>query len=338
MKKIDKKGFLKKGVAFWLSVMIVVSCIGCGKEKTSLFHICQRDLSYEETLVFGYIYGMTYNLKDTDAFDDLYEGEQSYGEYCKGQIQKDIIDTMLLYYEAGQNKLALSSEEKKKVSADTSGLIEYYGEKLLEGANINKKDVEAVYYMKALANKYITECLNEEEDEIEKRNYVKVYQVTFLTAKLDEKGNYDIDENGDVVMMDSASVSEKKQEAETFSTRAKEGEDIQSLVDEYGASVIGAEKYVNYNDLSKAYKTTVDGLSIGETSQPFAFDYGYYVIKLLSTEGDEYANAVADHDKATKNEEIKNKELQRLKELYIGTKTDYIEKEWDDIKIETFAK
>ena len=42
MKKIDKKGFLKKGVAFWLSVMIVVSCIGCGKEKNNAEKISQE--------------------------------------------------------------------------------------------------------------------------------------------------------------------------------------------------------------------------------------------------------------------------------------------------------
>lgn len=338
IKKMDEHIFLKQVTALLLILVTGISLIGCGKDKNSLFHICGQDLSYEETLVFGYIYGMTYNLKASDSFDTIYEGEQNYGTYCKGQIQQDIVDTMLLYHESKEKNLTLSSDEKKKVSDDVSKLIAYYGEAVFEAAGIKEKDIEAVCKMKALANQYVASYLEAEENNEETQRYVKVYQVTFLTAKLDGNGNYSLDDEGNVVMMDNTFISNQKQEAEMFATRVREGEDIKALVKEYDTSVNGVEKYLKYDDLSGEYKKIIDGLSVGETSQSFSFDYGYYVVKLLAADGDEYADAVADHDKATKNDKKRNEELQRLKEKYIGTSDDYKEKEWDDIRIETFVK
>ncbi|MGN0437023.1 MAG: peptidylprolyl isomerase [Lachnospiraceae bacterium] len=330
--------FAKKIVVVLLAVLCCVSLTGCEKKQKNLFHICGQDLSYEETLVFGYIYGMTYNLKMSDSFNEIYEGDMDYGTYCKNQIQQDIVHTMLLYHEAKQEKMTLSSDKKKEVSDNAEKLIAYFGKDVFEGGNIEKSDITTVYEMKAYAEEYVNRKLTVEETGETGDSYVRVYQVTFLTAKLNDNGNYDLDENGNVIMMDSAFCNEKKEEAEEFFDKVSEGTAIKSLVKEYDDSVIGVEKYLNYNDLSDSYKKAVDELSVGETSKPFSFGYGYYVVQLLSKDGAEYKDAVLEHDRATKSEELKEKELQRLKEKYIGTATDYIEEDWDLIKIETFVK
>lgn len=336
--RMNTNGALKNPLRFLLLMMLCLSLTGCGKANKALFHICGQDLSYEETMVFGYIYGMEYNLNESVSFDELYEGTMTYGAYCKQQIQEEIVNTMLLYNESKQENLSLSSEEKDMVASNVSRLIGYYGEDFFEAANIKENDVETVYKMKALAQKYVDACVTDDGTTPGAERYVKVCQVTFLTAKLDGNGNYDINENGEVEMLDAGAISKKRDEANDFSSRVKEGEDINTLLKEYDSSVVGAEKYLKYDDLSPEYRKAVDGLAVGETSAPFSFDYGYYVIQLLERDGGDFSKAIADHDTATLKDEKKNEELTRLRDKHIGNSTNYMEKDWEQIKIEAFVK
>lgn len=326
-----------KCIAVILIGIICFSVTGCGKQEKALFHVCGYDLSYEQTLVFGYIYGMNYNLKASDDFKADYEGGLNYGDYCKEQIQNDIIETLLLWNEAKDNKIKLSSEEKQQVSDNVKKLTEYFGSGRFEGADISQKDIETVYEMKALADAYVKQLTDDKQSDEASDTYVKVYQVTFLTAKLDANGNYTLDEDGNVIMEDSATASKMKEAAQTVSSRVQDGEDIKEVIKDYDASVTGAEKYLKVKDLPSAYRKEIEGMSVGDTSNPIGFDYGYYVVELLSEDGEDYAKAVANHEYATESEEKRTREIDRLKDKYIGTSTDYVEKNWSDIKIENFT-
>lgn len=331
------KSGLKKELLLLTAIIFMMLATGCEKKAGNVFHICGQDLSYEETLVFGYIYGMEYNLNASVSFDELYDGSLTYGQYCKQQIHDEIVDTMLLCHQAKEKGLSLSSEEKDTISTEVSGLMAYYGKDIFEKMNITEKDIKDVYEMKCFAQKYSEQLTAGEEEEGEPAQYVKVYQVTFLTAKLDGNGNYDLDENGNVMMLDASAISQKAEEAREFSVRVQDGEDIQTLVNEY-SSAIGVEKYLKYQDLPEEYKKAVDGLSVGKTSDAFSFEYGYYVIQLLQMDDKEYANIISHYDEATANDAKRQEELERLKDTNIGNSTDYIEEEWDDIDIHTFVK
>lgn len=321
-----------------LCLVLVMALTGCEKKKADVFHISGTDLSYEETLAFGFIYTRDANVNDREVLEEPYDATMSYGEYHKKQIKDDIVNTLLLYKEGKENKISLSSEDKDEIDIDSEELISYYGEGFLKSFNIEKNDIKHVFEMKAYANKYLERLANIDEEENVDR-YVKVYQVTFLTAKLDENGGYALDENGDVVMMDDSKVKEQKEKAQEFANQLKDGEEIEDLLKTAGKNVIGAEKYLKYDDLSEAYKKAVDGLSVGKTSEPFTFNYGYYVIKMLSQDGEDYAKAISAHDLATLKNDVQIQEVKRLQDKEIGNSKEYIEEDvWNTIGVDMLMK
>lgn len=327
-----------KRVMAFLCILLVISLSGCGSKKDMVFHVSGRDLTYEETLVFGFIYTKEYNINDADSLNDVYEGGISYGEYYKQQLKDEIVNTMLLASEAKSKGIKLSSDEKDDIETDVKGLVSYYGKDYLDSYNIEEKDMEAVFEMKKMADKYKENLVETESDKEEPERYVRVYQVTFPTAKLDEAGGYVMDEEGNVEMLDESLAAAKKGEAEEFLKQAKNGEDMEKLLKEYDSSVTGAEKYLKYKDLSEEYKRVVDGLSVNQIGGPVSFNYGYYVVKMLEQNGEEYAKALSDHEQATNDNATVSEEIKRLNDSKIGNSTEYVEEVWETIEIKNFMK
>lgn len=330
---------MKKRIIISLTMCLFTLALltGCGKKNQNLFHIDSQDLSYGQAKTFGYIYTMEYNITDSSMFQEVYEDGMTYEAYYKQQIKDDIVDTMLLYNEAKSEKISLSSEEKKDYKQKASEFEQYYGEDYLQAQDITTKDIQLVYEMKAFAGKYLN-SLSETSDAKEEEQYVKVEQVLFSTAKLDEDGNYVMDEEGNIEMLSDSECADIKEKAEEFSKKAQDGEDMEALAKQMDSSVTCAEKYLKYKDLPKEYKDSINAMSVGNVSDPISFRYGYYVVKLLEKDGKDYAKALSDHDKANISEENKNRELERLYRSHIGNSTDYVEKEWDSFEISDFMK
>ncbi len=330
---------IKSLIAAGLCLIMGISLFGCGTKGKTMFTVCQQELTYEETMVFGYAYGLEHNMNDRSQLEEPYDGEMTYAQYYKQQLKDEIVNTLLLYYEAKDNKIKLSGEERDALDEDMKAFNESFDKEFLKNAGIKSGDVKRVFEMKAYADSYIESLVSEMENEDTQERYVRVMQVTFLTAKLDADGRYALDADGNVEMLSASEIEEKKQQAEEFSTRAKEGEAVKDLLKEYDSSVTGNQKYMNYEDMPEAYRKAVDGLSVNQISKPIPFDYGYYVIQMLEQDGKDYAQAISAHDYATNFQQIKEKKLKNLYNTWIGNSTDYIEdKLWQKIDMSMFIK
>lgn len=324
-----------KKFGLFLSCFCFLLMTGC-KEKEDLFHIYGQDLSYGQAVTFGYIYTMDYNLTKQDDFDGVYEDGVLYGDYYMQQIRRDIVDTMLLYNEARAKEIKLSTEEKRRYEEDASKLEAFYGMDFLTEKGVSAEDVEKVYEMKALSRKYLDDLT--ENVKTEEESYQKVHQVMFSTAKLDDEGNYIMNEEGTVAMLSEDEAKLVKVAAEDFSTRAGEGESFDILLKEQDSHVTSSKRYLKYDDLPENYQKAMDKLSVGEVSDPIEFSYGYYVIQLLEKNSSSYGAALSDHDKATMQNEKEEAEKERLRKSHIGNSTDYVEKEWEEFEIMDFIK
>lgn len=337
--QIKRFCYIKSMVALGLFLMLGLCLFGCGAKRKTVFTVCQQELSYEETMVFGYAYGLEYNLNDPSQLEEPYNEEMTYGGYYKGQLKDEIVNTLLLYHEAKDNQIKLSAKDRDALDEAVEKFNSHFGESFLESKGIKSGDVERVLEMKAYADNYVESLISEIEDEKAEERYVRVMQVTFLTAKLDADGRYVLDEDGNVEMKSPLEIEEKRQQAEDFSTRAKDGEPIEALLKEYDSSVTGAQKYMKHEDMPEAYQKAVDGLSVNQVSAPIPFAYGYYVVQMLEQEGKDYAKAISDHERATAIQEKKDKVLKSLYNTEIGNSTDYVnEKLWQEIEISMFLK
>lgn len=328
------------------SVMFVAGLSACGKENGQVFSVNGETLSYREVAAFGLVYTNERNIVDRDILTEEYEDDQTYGDYYMERFEEDIVKTLLLAKEARSNKIKLSDEEKQTVKERASLLAEDFGEDFLKELKVESTDLEKIYELKLLADAYIkhisegdnADDSNDETDRQQER-YIRVYQVTFRTAEVDEEGLVKSDQDGNVIRIPQSEVMQKRQEADEFVEKVRAGEDMESLLKNYDFRVTGMEQYLKYKDLAPEYKAAVDNMREGEVSGVIPSIYGYYVIKLLNADAQElsetlalYANQVEEQDRA-------DEKLEQLYSLYIGNDTQYKDQElWDSFKIEQFIK
>lgn len=330
-------------------IILMAGLSACGRENKRVFSVSGETLSYREVTAFGLVYTKERNIVDKELLAEQYEGKQTYEDYYKEQFEEDIIETLLLAKEAKNKKVKLSDEEKQQVKDNAASLAEESGDVFLEGLGIETTDLEKIYELKLLGESYIRnisegETSDDEKDEQQTEageldRYIKVYQVTFRTAEVDENGMVKSDQDGNIVKMEPSEVAKKKQEADEFAEKLQAGEDMEALLKNYDSRVTGMEQYFKYNDLTPEYKKAVDNLKEGQTSGVISSIYGYYVIKLLDTDATELSETLSQHANRVEEQDRTDAELERLYSIYIGNDTEYKDQElWDGFQIQQFVK
>ena len=282
----------------FICIGLLVCLSACGKGNKWIFSLNGEELYDKDITVFGLIYAKEYNIENTDKLKETYEGNETYEEYYKSQLEEEIISTVLLYAKAKENNCKLTKEAEKEVSQNVEELIEAYGKEWIETKDITQSDIEKIYEMKLLGNSYIESLTGEEDEEVQKENtrYIKVYQVTFPVVLLDKNGMMQSNQDGTVQKQPEAEIAVKRSEAEAFAQKAKSGEDMEELVKDYDDTVTGAEKILKYEDLDLEYKKAVDKISEGESSDVITSEYGYYVIKLIDADDTEYEESISAYE------------------------------------------
>lgn len=318
-------------VSVGLCLVMMLGLVACGKSDEWIFSLNGEMLYDKDVAVFAYIYTMEYNVNNVEQLDEVYEDTTTYGEYYKQQLEEDIVTTVLLYKEAKENKIKLTDEEEEEIKVRTDKVLERFGEKVLEGRDISKSDIEKVYEMKLLGDAYLNSLPTGEQDERassgldsgEAERYVKVYQVTFPTVQLDEDGMVQSDTEGNLKKISVTEIAEKEQEANTFAESAKQGENMETLLQDCDVTVTGIEKYLKYEDLEPEYQTAVDRLSVGEVSDVIESDYGFYVIRLLEKTDKDYAETIKQHEQQSVDVSVKETEVERLYGDYAQPNREY---------------
>lgn len=325
----------------FICIGLLVCLSACGKGNKWIFSLNGEELYDKDITVFGLIYAKEYNIENTDKLKETYEGNETYEEYYKSQLEEEIISTVLLYGKAKENNCKLTKEAEKEVSQNVEELIEAYGKEWIETKDITQSDIEKIYEMKLLGNSYIESLTGEEDEEVQKENtrYIKVYQVTFPVVLLDKNGMMQSNQDGTVQKQPEAEIAVKRSEAEAFAQKAKSGEDMEELVKDYDDTVTGAEKILKYEDLDSEYKKAVDKISEGESSDVITSEYGYYVIKLIDADDTEYEESISAYETTKISQDKQDGVLKELYETYIGDDKDYKNnKKWEEITITSFLQ
>lgn len=336
------KSIIKLG----LCIVMMLSLGACGQSEDWVFLLHGEKIYKQDVAAFAYIYAMEYNINDVEQLEEIYEDTTTYGEFYKQQLEDDIVSVVLLYKEADTKHVKLSDEAKEQIQASTSKVMERFGKDVLEEAGVSKADIENVYEMKMLGNTYLDGLLEGEKEgeslessSDEEDRYIKVYQVTFPTVELDDDGMVQSDADGNLKKLSATEISDREQEAISFVENAKNGEDIESLLQQCDSDVSGIEKYLKYDDLEKNYKSAVDEMSVGEISDVIEADYGFYVIRLLEKDDAEFAGTVSNHEKESEGIAVQEEELERLYSEYAQPNKGYKNTGmWDLIDIKDYIK
>jgi parvulin-like peptidyl-prolyl isomerase len=322
--------------------LLVTGLFGCGKGNDWVFSLHGEKLYDTEVRAFGVIYASEHNIISSEQLEETYEGRKTYEDYYKEAFSDDLIETMVLYGEAKEKGVTLSEEEKEEVESKTTALTEKYGDTWLEVKNLTKDDIQEVFEKKALGEAYLKQQTEENEEtssDEEKERYVRVYEVCFPTVKINDDGMVASNQDGTLQNISATEKEEKKQQAEEFSDKAKEGEDMETLLKDYPSDVTGVERVLKYEDLDSTYKKTLEALGKNEISGVFETDYGYYVVKMLEQDDTEHGEKIENYEADTALEAKKDEVLEELMEVYAKDEAEYRNAEkWEDISFSSFLR
>lgn len=334
-----KKHF-KRLLSMSLCVLMVFTLCACANGDDWVFHLNGETVDVQDVATFACIYTAEYNVTGTEQLDELYEDSITYRMYYKQQLEEDIVSTVLLYKEAKAHNMKLTKEQKKKIQTSADYVVERFSEEALEQLGVTRAGIEGVYEMKMLGDAYLESLSDEEEEQSpENERYIKVYQVTFPTVSLDENGMIQSDAEGNLKKVSSSEISKMEEDAIAFAELARQGEDMEGLLNDYAPQVSGVEKYLKYDDLEENYQTAVDAMSVGDVSGVIEADYGFYVIRLLEKDDTEYGETMSSYEEQSEKVTVKEMELDRLYSEHAQMNKEYKNVDaWDLVNIRDYIK
>lgn len=320
------------------ALLLLCSLAGCGNKGKWVFRLDNQKISYSQVLSFGYIFAKEHNMKDKMLLEELTsDGTQTYEEYYKEEFRQELIDTMLFAAEAETKGVSLSEEDKKEIKKELKALQKKYGKEYLKNQKVEEADLTYILERRCLARHYRDSFKEDSKGETGEEHYIKVYQTIFPTVELDEEGLMIPNQDGSLNRIDLPRRQELKEQAENYVLKIREGEDMARLRKELDDSVTDGELYLKYEDLDAQYKKVIDSLKVGEVSDCFELEYGYYVVKLLDKEVSDYKELLESQEQLSKQQEALLQEKNRLYNAHVGSDTEYKNQEvWDSISMKQF--
>ncbi len=336
------RAYWKKVLACGLCIALVMGLCACGEDDSWLFSVRDEVLNEEDVAAFAYIYLTEYNVRNVEQLQSIYEDKTTYAEYYKQQLEEDIIETMLLYQEAKEEKVSLSDEVKEQIKVNVENVMERFGEEALKKDGVSESDIENVYKKKMLGEAYLNQVLGEmeeEEKEETQNRYVHVFQVTFPIVQLDEDGMLMSDSEGRLIKISSSEIETIEQEAIEFAEKLQQGESMETLLENCRAEVTGMDKYLKYDDLELPYKNAIDEIAQGEYTDVISSDYGFYVVELLDEDDEAYAEMIVSQGIDSEQASVRVQEVERLYSEYIQMNREYRNQTlWNEFEIEKYME
>lgn len=184
-----------------------------------------------------------------------------------------------------ENNVELTEDDKASVTEQLQSLKSYLGgeenyRKALEENYLTEESYRELIELSQRRNRYIYET---EKEKIQK-NFVRAKHVLVSFDKVADD--------------EAADRREKLAKAQDIAARAKNGEDFDALVREYGEDP-GMERepggyYFTTGKMVKSFEETTFALQENEISDPVETDYGYHIILRLPMEEQYLINHLAE--------------------------------------------
>lgn len=308
------KAFMKRIISVvTIGVMTAATLAGCGNKGTAgasaasgdaAVTMDQGSISMGEARLYAYVMRNQYEAYYGSSIWDMeVEEGVTLGDSMKGVITDQLVQMIILNSQAEDYGVSLNDEDNQAVEEYVENFKTNIGEDVMEKEGFTEDNIRSVVQKSTLAGKVSQAMFDAEEVELtdeEKADAtcIKVQHIlistTDTTKKDDEGNNVDMtDEEKEVYL------AEQKEKAEEALARAKNGEDFQSLADEYSSENAGFEfsfdkngyDPVNMSSMVEPFYTAAWQLGEGEISDLVESQYGYHIIKCVSLNDEEATQA-----------------------------------------------
>lgn len=275
--------------------LMAVFLTGCGEKHTKIvlhtgfakdevFRVEQMNCTLPEVMV--------YLTTTQNRYEKVY-GEQIWETSLDGMTleenMKDMVLAQLSQIKAmnllaEQEKLALSKEEEEKVSQAAKEFYENLTKEEVEVLDVDKECIKRLYQEYALANKvyyYLIKDINPEVSDDEART-ITVEHILIKT--------YFLDENNQKVEYSGQQKREAFAKAQKVLQKAESGVSFDSLIAAYNEDSQSQYSF-RKGEMSQGFETAAFNLGKGEISEIVETEYGYHIIKCITTFNQEETDA-----------------------------------------------
>lgn len=314
----------RKLTAIILSVILCVGLMlsGCGKEsgtsgknnqaasggkdpsKVWVLRVDDNDVYLNEVNAFALSFMEGLGVEaDTDMTAYYSESYPTLDDAFKAQLLVQIRQVKILYNKAVERGLSLTSEEEAKVDELVTSFFEKHDSaEMMDKYGIDHDLIVKIYTEMQLIKQL--ESVIEEEAGFEETDYGTFYDFVFLTIQIDENGNGVLDASGNYVELSQEEKDAQKLLAEEVLARLQQGDDPQSLIDEYKLSATSGVVHATSDSLKETY-----GLKDGETSDIINNSFGYTIVQIVTLVDKDYTEQVNTYSESTtKSNAVDNQE------------------------------
>ena len=283
-----------------LSDVRVVMSVGMSKDE--VFRVDDMTCSRTEMLVYiSNIAGEYVDVYGRDIFEASVEGE-TLGENIKQLALAKVSQVKVINLLARERGVEPTEELLGVIDGATDEYLESISDEVLSRYQIDRDTIYEMYYeygMSKLMYGTIIKDINPEISDDEART-ITVEHILLKT--------FDVDENGNRVELDTAAQEEKKRLAEEIVQRIATGENFESLASEYSE-----DENLTYafgkGEMDAVFENAAFNLSGGEVSDVVETEFGYHIIKCIST----FNREITDENKV---KILKNRRDQAFRDIY----------------------
>lgn len=270
-------------------MICIMLCLltGCSEKKTKIvlhtgfakdevFRIEEMSCSLPEMMVY---------LTTTQSRYEKVYGERIWDTNLEGvtleENMKDMVLAQLSQIKAmnllaTQEQVELNPEEKSKVKEAAEAFYETLSKEERKVLGVDKDLIERLYREYAIANKvyyHIIKDVNPEVSDDEART-ITVDHILIKT--------YSLDENNEKVEYDSEKKHEAFLRAQEVLAKAQSGVSFDSLIATYNEDNQSQYSF-RKGEMNIGFETTAFNLGKGEISDIVETEYGYHIIKCITT-------------------------------------------------------
>jgi foldase protein PrsA len=324
----------KRLTAALLMLLLLLPATGCGQresntkvvltsgfEKGEVFRLENKSCSEAEMMVYltniQNQYENVYGSRIWDAKVDGVTLESNVKDMALSKMAQIKAINLL----AEREGIALDDEELKKVGLAAD---EYYGslnEREIEAMGIDREVIFNLYKEYALSEKLYQDTIKDINPEIsdDEARTITVEHILIKTYNLDEDGNrHEYTEYA---------KKEARDKAESLLERIKAGEDFENLASEFNEDSSMTYSF-GKGEMDPVFENAAFNLGEGEVSDIVETEYGYHIIKCIST----FNREVTDANKLRIVDERRNKAFSEVYDGFVGTLNKNINTElWESI-------
>lgn len=255
-----------------------------GLGKNEVFRIERMNATLPEVMVYlSSIQGQYEQVYGNRIWEVNLEGK-TLEDNIKEMVLAQLSQTKAMNLLASQEKVELTEEENAKVKEAATVYYDSLEETVRKQLQVDKELIGRMYAEYALANKvysYIIKDINPEVSDDEART-ITIEHILIKTYKLDEQGNK--------IEYTPQEKKEAFQKALEVQKKAKEGISFDTLVTAYNEDSQSQYSF-RKGEMSDTFEKAAFNLGKGEISDVVETEYGYHVMKCLTTFNQEETDA-----------------------------------------------